>query len=405
VVTGLHKSRMAERLGGSVLRLTRKMPAAVALIAAALLAACSAIPSSGPTKMEIYGQDSTTPGQFTIIDLTAPVASVLQTRPQTSFRGTFGDNRPAPDQRIGTGDSLAVTIWEAAAGGLFSAPAIDRASPGSRSATIPEQVVTRDGSISVPYAGRIRVAGLRTQDVERAIVNRLEGKAIQPQALVTITRNASNTVTVTGEVTSGAVVPLNVRGQRIMEVIAMAGGVRGAAHDTFVVMTRGGRSVQVPLQRILANPPENIFARPADVITLVRAPLSYTAVGATGGNAVIPFGQVTLTLEEAIGKAGGLQDWRADPEGVFVMRYEPVALVRRMLNDPQSLRGQTGLTPVVYRINMREANSLFLARSFQLLDKDILYVANAPLNEVQKIFLLINTLTQPAITARALTTR
>jgi polysaccharide export outer membrane protein len=403
VVNGLQKSRLAEWLRGCVRRVSRKAPVICGLAAAAFMSGCSAIPSSGPTKMEVFGQDSTLPGQFTIVDLTSSVASILQTRALPTFKGAFGDYRPAPDQRIGTGDSLAVTIWEAAAGGLFSAPAIDRASPGSRSAVIPEQVVTRDGSITVPYAGRIRVSGLRTQDVERAIVSRLEGKAIQPQALVTITRNASNTVTVTGEVTTGAVVPLNVRGQRIMEVIAMAGGVRGAAHDTFVVMTRSGRSVQVPLQRILASPSENIFARPGDVITLVRAPLSYTAVGATGANAVVPFGQVTLTLEEAIGKAGGLQDWRADPEGVFVMRYEPVALVRKMLNDPQSLPGRSGLTPVVYRINMRETNALFLARTFQILDKDILYVANAPLNEVQKIFSLINTLTSPALSVRSAT--
>jgi polysaccharide biosynthesis/export protein len=375
------------------------------LAIAVLVAGCSAIPSSGPTKLEITGQDQITPGQFTIIELNAAVATTLQTRTLPTFRGSFGDFRPAPDQRIGTGDSIAVTVWEAAAGGLFSAPAVDRASPGSRSATIPEQVVTRDGSITVPYAGRVRVAGLRPQDVERAIVTRLEGKAIQPQALVTVTRNASNTVSVTGEVVSGALVPLNVRGQRIMEVIAMAGGVRGAAHETFVVVTRGGRSVQVPLQRILASPAENIFARSGDVVTLVRAPLTYTAVGATGQNAVVPFGQVALSLEEALGKAGGLLDSRSDPEGVYIMRYEPVALVRKLLNDPQSLRGQSGMTPVVYRINMREANSLFLARSFQVLDKDILYVANAPLNEVQKIFQLINTLTSPALSVRSVTTR
>ncbi len=372
------------------------------MMLAAFAAGCSTLPGAGPTKMEISGQESNAPGQFTIVDLSAFVATTLQARAVPSFRGSFGDSRPAPDQRIGTGDSLSVTLWEAAAGGLFSAPAVNGLSPGSRTAVIPDQVVTRDGAITVPYAGRVRVAGLRPQDVERVIVSRLEGKAIQPQALVSVTRNFSNTVTVTGEVTTGGVVPLNVKGPRIMEVIATAGGVRGAAHEVSIVMTRGGRSVQVPLQRILAIPSENIYARPGDVITLVRAPLTFTAVGATGQNAVIPFGQIALSLEEAVGRAGGLLDFRSDPEGVFVLRYEPVALVRRMLNDPQSLPGQHGLTPIVYRINMRETSSLFLARSFQMLDKDILYVASAPLNEVQKVFALINTLASPAVTARSL---
>jgi polysaccharide biosynthesis/export protein len=402
---GFQEGCMAWRLRDSKKSAGRRTPGFTAVLAACLLAGCSAIPSTGPTKLEITGQESLNPGQFTIIELNAAVATALQSRPLSTFKGSYGDYRPAPDQRIGTGDSLAVTVWEAAAGGLFSAPALDRVTPGSRSATIPEQVVTRDGSITVPYAGRVRVAGLRPQDVERAIVNRLEGKAIQPQALVTVTRNASNTVTVTGEVTTGALVPLNVRGQRLMEVIALAGGVRGSTHETFVVLTRGGRSVQVPMQRILASPSENIFVRSGDVVTLVRAPLTYTAVGATGQNAVIPFGQVAITLEEAVGKAGGLLDYRSDPEGVYVLRYEPVAIVRRMLGDPQALRGQTGMTPVVYRINLRDANSLFLARSFQMLDKDILYVANAPINEIQKVFQLINTLSSPALTVRSLATR
>ena len=95
-------------------------------------------------------------------------------------------------------------IWEAAAGGLFSAPANDRIGPGSRSAIIPEQAVGPGGAITVPYAGRVPVVGRTPQQVEEAIVRALTGKAIEPQALVTVTKNIANTVTVVGEVTGGA---------------------------------------------------------------------------------------------------------------------------------------------------------------------------------------------------------
>jgi polysaccharide biosynthesis/export protein len=367
-----------------------------------LVGACSTLPGSGPTKQQVIEQETAENGLFTIIELNSATAAILQTRQLPSFRGQFGDYRPAPDQRIGTGDSLTVTIFEAAAGGLFSAPAVDRLGPGSRSAVIPEQIVSRDGSITVPYAGRVRVAGLRPQDVERTIVERLKGKAIEPQALVAITRNASNVVTVSGEVGSGALVPLNVRGQRLLDVIALAGGVRSPAHETFVNMSRGGRSVQVPFQTILSRPAENVFVRPGDVVTLLRAPITFTAVGATGQNAVIPFGQVTISLEEAVAKAGGLLDFRADPEGVFVLRYEPVTLVRKLLGRTDALPGQHGMTPVVYKVNLRDANALFLARLFYISDKDIIYVANAPLAEVQKLFTLISTLVSPAASVRTL---
>ncbi len=55
------------------------------------------------------------------------------------------------------------------------------------------------------------------------------------------------------------------------------------------------------------------------------------------------------------------------------------------------------MVPVVYRLNLRDANSYFLARAFQMRDKDILYVANAPLTEVQKFFNVIGTLASPVV--------
>jgi polysaccharide biosynthesis/export protein len=367
------------------------------------LSGCATLPGSGPTKREIVGQSEIKNKEFSIVEISERTVEILEGRHASSFNGQFGDYRPAPDQRIGTGDAITVTIWEAAAGGLFSSPSIDGLGAGPRSAVIPAQIVSRDGAITVPYAGRVRVNGLRTQDVERAIVSRLDGKAIEPQALVSIVRNESNTVTVTGEVTNGAVVPLNVRGQRVLDVIALAGGVRSPAHETLVSLSRGNRSVEVSLQRIMAKPAENVFVRPGDTINLIRAPLTFTAVGATGQNGVVPFGQVELSLEEAVAKAGGLVDARSDPEGVFVLRYEPVKLVRSLLNDENAFAGQTDvLKPVVYKINMRSANSMFQARRFQIINKDIVYVANAPLNELQKVFALFSTVTSTASNVAAL---
>ncbi len=114
-----------------------------------------------------------------------------------------------------------MTIWEAGAGGLFSAPLqMDRFSPGSRTATIPEQAVARDGTISVPYAGRIVVAGRTGAQVQAAIERQLQDKAIQPQVLVTVSRPIANTVAVTGEVAGGGRIPLSTKGDRLLEVIA-----------------------------------------------------------------------------------------------------------------------------------------------------------------------------------------
>jgi polysaccharide export outer membrane protein len=104
-----------------------------------------------------------------------------------------------------------------------------------------------------------------------------------------------------------------------------------------------------------------------------------------------------MTLVEALAKAGGLQDQRSDPAGVFLFRFEPPKIVRT-LGRPQLGTGPDGSSPIVYRLDLRDAKSYFLAQRFPIRDKDIVYVANADLNELQKFFTLLNTLTGPVIT-------
>ncbi len=335
-------------------------------------------------------------GGYIVIDVDERIASICAAQPRETLR-IFADYRPAPDIRIGVGDAVSVTIWEAGAGGLFSAAPTDRTiSSGSRTATLPDQVVPQDGTIQVPYAGRIRVVGLRPADVERLVVQRLQGKAIEPQAVVTISRNVSNTATVTGEVVSGARVPLTVRGDRLLDVVASAGGIKSSAHETFVRLTRHRSTASVAFNAILADPRENIFVRPDDVITVVRIPQTFTAFGSTGRNASVPFDAIGITLEEALAKAGGLVDSLADPAGVFLLRFEATKLVQQLVPD-RELPSHGNLIPVVYRFDMRRTNAFFLARAFQVKDKDILYVATAPSVPVGKFLGLVGQITSPII--------
>lgn len=366
-----------------------------------MVAGCSSLPSTGPTSTEVVEQaNSGSEIRYILQDIDDNIVSILaKTRPST-FQTSFGDHRPPPSQRIGIGDTISVTIWEAAAGGLFSSPAIDRNSTGARSAVIPSQIVARDGSITVPYAGRIRVAGLTTPEVEQRIVSGLTGKAVEPQVLVTVPLGLSNSVTVLGEVTNGARVPLSVRGERILDVIASAGGIRAPTHETFVNLQRGGRSIAVPMQRLIKTPSENIYAHPSDVITVVRDPQTYSVFGAASRNAVVPFEAAGITLEQAVAKAGGLLDYRSDPYGVFLLRYE-TAQFARMLDPSFDVTSAKSMVPVVYRLNLRDPKSYFLAQQVHIRNRDVLYVANAPVNELQKILQLFTTAAQPIATGAA----
>lgn len=361
------------------------------LLVAGTVAACDSLPGSGPSTSDVTAAARPAKNgetRFALVDVDSAVVDRMAGWKAVSMQGTFGRQGPVSTQAIGVGDFVQIVIWEAAAGGLFSAPVNDRTGSGSRTAIIPEQVVGPDGAVTVPYAGRVRVVGRSPQQVEAAIVTALTGKAIEPQALVTITKNVANTVTVVGEVTGGARVPLTTRGDRILDVVAVAGGTKAPAHETFITLVRRGTSARIPMQAMLTDPAENVFVHPGDVVSVAREPQTFTSAGATSQNSVVPFEAIGITLDQAIARAGGLNDNRADPAGVYVIRYEqPSDYDQLGLSRPEA--GTLSQVPVVYRINMRDPNGFFLARRFPIRNKDILFVSNAPLTDVQKVMAML----------------
>lgn len=287
---------------------------------------CDALPTAGPTASDVISQQTDDKrSRFDVVDIDDHLVDRLLTAPKARLSARFPAHGVPAEPRIGVGDSLVITIWEAAGGGLFASTSVpDHIVPGSRSVALPEQMVGRDGAISIPFAGRVAVAGKLPAEVQHAVEQRLSGKAIEPQAMVTVTKSVNNIVTVNGEAIGGARVPLSLKGDRLLDLIAAAGGSHAPVYETFIRLSRDGLTVMVPMETLVADPRENIYAEPGDVLTVVRAPRSFTVFGATGQNNEINFPAASLSLAEALAKAGGLQDARSDPAGVFLFRYEPI---------------------------------------------------------------------------------
>ncbi len=184
---------------------------------------------------------------------------------------------------------------------------------------------------------------------------------------------------------NGSRVPLTVKGDRVLDVVATAGGIHYPVNEDFVELTRGSRTSRIPLITIVNNPRENIYLHPDDTLTLVHDPQTFIAYGALGQNAEIPFQADGISLAQALSKAGGLLDSRSDMRGVFVFRYEP-ELVARQLSPNNPVVGSGRLTPVVYHLNLSDPNSLFMEQSFQIANRDVIYVSNSPSTETQKVF-------------------
>lgn len=370
----------------------------LAAVVGFVLAGCGTLPTAGPTASQIVSQqaDEKQPA-FDIVDIDSRAVDSVLSRRRASFSTRFPAHGASPEPTIGVGDSLVVTLWEAAGGGLFASATNDEIAPGSHSVTLPEQIVARDGAISVPFAGRIRVAGQLPTEVQHEIEQHLSNKAIDPQAIVTVSKSVNNMVTLTGEAIGGARIPLSLKGDRLLDLIAAAGGIKAPVYETFVQLSRGGVAATIPMAALVAEPQENIYAQAGDILTVVKAPRTFIVLGAAGQNNEIEFPSAKLTLVEALARAGGLQDARSDPSGVFLFRYESADVLQALRQKPAAVTPD-GKSPVVYRLDLRNAKAYFAAERFPVEDKDVIYIANADLDELQKFFGLIGTLTAPAIT-------
>lgn len=350
------------------------------------LSACVGLPTVGPTSSELT---QSLHEDIILVDMDEVAANLNAARGFISLKGTFGDKRMSSETRISVGDMVSVSLFEAG-GGLFS-----KLAAGSNATVLPEQPVSKDGAISVPYAGRVQAANLTPRIVETNIIKALDGKAMQPQALVTVAKSHGASLSVLMSEGGGGRIPLSLKGDKLLDIIAMAGGPKSPVHETFITLNRGTKIARVPLQTILSKPSENIYARAGDILTLTREPQTFTAAGAMAKNAVISFDAVGLTLEEAMAKAGGLLDQRSDNEGVFILRFEEVDFMRKLFLARDFSRYE-GFVPVVYRLKLKDAASFFLAKRFPIRNKDILYISNAPLSDVSKVLTLFNLALTPA---------
>jgi polysaccharide export outer membrane protein len=371
----------------------------VALLAA-LIPACGSLPTSGPSRAKVE-----TSG-IRVIDVNYSLARhLLERHPQRLFSEVFPDS-PANPEIIGPGDILEISIWEAPPAVLFSAGARESSlseTTGGTTAvvtTLPQQMVGSDGTIYVPFAGSIDVVGKSLKDTETEVVRQLQNQANRPQVLVRRVANNTSYVTVVGEVTSSTRMPLTPRGEHLLDALAAAGGTKAPIEKVTLQVTRGPSVHSLPLGTVIRDPRQNIALQSGDVVTALYQPLSFTALGATGKSDEVNFEAGGISLSQALARVGGLMDSRSNAQGVFIFRFETPD--ESDLNRKAMLTAD-GKVPIVYRIDLQDPRSFFVAQNFPMENKDVLYVANASGAELQKFLNLLLSTIYPIDRAISLT--
>ena len=356
------------------------------LFAIVALSACSTLPTSAPTVGQVI---KTQQGEAVEVrDITPEL--VASTTPKDAF-GERWNLRDAPPlwDTISIGDTVAISIFEMGyglftSGGATSDSTAGPAAPRAATRALPPMIIPESGMIDLPYIGSIRAAGMSPGTLTNEIERRLKGKSQFAQALVTLERGAARSVILSGDVKQPGRLLLTASGERLLDAVALAGGPSGRMADTIIRLSRDGATEEIRMSQLTTDSAANVRLAPGDRIILSRNTRTFSVLGAAKTVSEIAFDSDQLTLIEALSRAGGPTDDRADATGVFIFRYEARA-------------DGSGEQPVIYRLNLLQPQGYFAAQRFQMREKDVLLIANAKSNQIGKFVQLLNGLTAPAV--------
>ncbi len=345
----------------------------VALLASvAMLAACG-LPRSGPTKREILAGSVDKKGDAYIVNVTPAVSRATAVQPTFGFSAAFQNAGLMGSDTLASGDLLSISVYE----NVKDDPLLGNT--GQRVSALTDVQIDGQGFIFIPYAGRIKAAGQTPEGLRQAITRQLEDQTPDPQVSVGRVAGDGATVSISGQAGNG-VFPIEAPTRTLATMLAKAGGVSIDPDVAIIRVTRAGHTGKVWLKDLYENPALDIALRPGDKIVVEEDSRSFIALGATGGQSLVPFESETLSALEAIATVGGLSTSQADPTGVFVLRDEDEAVANAVLGR----KDLVGEQRMIYVLDLTDPTGLFEARDFQIRDGDTLYVTEAPFVQWQK---------------------
>lgn len=354
-----------------------RIPALVFVMLA--LSACS-LPRGAAIQREILKEQDAENPSFQVLPLTRAVTPFIAQWPKTGWSGGYNwlqADRGPDSNVIRTGDKLDIVVWDSQDNSLLAAA-------GTKQSLLPSMTVSSSGAIFMPYVGKVDVNGLSQSALRDKLQDQLSGISPSAQVQVAVTPGRNNSVDVVSGVGAPGKFPLESRDTKILGVIAQAGGINSALRNPLVQLQRDGRDYETPATALLSDPRRNIRVRGGDQIIITEDERNFTVFGAAGTEQVMYFETDDMSAMEAISAMGGLNDGRANPKGILILREYSPRQVRTGLAGPNKPQ-------VVFTLDLTTADGLFAARHFQINPEDTVIVSESPVNSVQTIFGLIGT--------------
>ncbi|WP_299026344.1 polysaccharide biosynthesis/export family protein [uncultured Sulfitobacter sp.] len=336
----------------------------------AALSACGSLPRGAAIQAEIVKGADQPEADFAVYPVSKAFLPSLTEWPSTGERhyGWLSHSHGSNAQIIRAGDTLNVTIWDSSENSLLMAP-------GQRSTNLTDLRVSSTGSIFVPYVGKVRVAD-RTPDGARSLLQRqLEDVAPGAQVQLSMAEGRTNSVDLIGGVRSPGNVKMPDQDFSVLAAISAAGGVNDALTNPQVKLVRGHKTYRTSLSRLFDNPKLDTRLRGGDRIIVEKDERYFLSLGAAGNENQFSFNRDKVSALDALATIGGVNDARANPKGVLILREYPASALRAGQRGPRQQR-------VVFTIDLTTSDGLFSARNFFINSGDLVLATESPVSSI-----------------------
>jgi polysaccharide export outer membrane protein len=278
---------------------------------------------------------------------------------------------------IGSGDILSVVVWghPELAGTTMETVTPNMATGELAPTAAPPAgfVVDESGLLQFPFAGELKVSGLSEVQARNLLVNALSRYINNPRVTLRVQAYRSKRVYIDGEVKIPGLLTINDIPMTLVEALNRAGGALPSADQSQIIINRADAVYKVNFPQMMkrGEDPAKIMLRNGDV---VRVPSRDESKVFVAGEVVSPKSLTMhdgrLTLNEALGESGGINPITGDGGRVYVVR-----------NSNKEI--------VVFQLDANSPAALAIAENFELIPKDLVYVAATPLTNWNRTISLI----------------
>jgi polysaccharide export outer membrane protein len=345
------------------------------VIAGVALSGCS-LPRGAALSSEVLREQNAKEPSFSVVTVSRSNVAQVAKWPATGWSGSYNwiSAKSGPNSAaIRSGDFIKLIIWDSQENSLLTAG-------NQKEVTLAPVEVSADGSIFVPYLGDIVVNGLTPSAARELVQKAMEPIAATAQVQLTVEPGARNSVDLVSGVGKPGTYPMPTRNYSILTLLAEGGGISPTLKNPLVRLIRDDKTYEIRADRLFAEASRNTTLRGGDKVVVREDDRYFTSLGATGKESLVYFERDTITALEAMSLVGGLNDTRANPKGVLILReYSQKALRADGIAGPV-------MRNVVFTFDLTTADGLFAARNFQVNPLDTVLATESPLATANTIF-------------------